>query len=281
MEREEFDNERRLAVTRLKVLFDTNVRGLSPELDPGEHEGAEGHWLQTQFGIPPDNANAPDILGFELKSNTTSKTTFGDWTADCYLFFSHKRCEGSQSTAQSCSKCRFALIGRDDFLSIFGAPNPKKRGRFSWSGRVFPKVGSVNSFGQEMIVLKDRSVEIRYHFSADSTPNRRSRVPVDLQIDNVLLARWEANSLRLKVESKFNNFGWIKCVREPGRNGRYVGIEIGRPLTFELWIRFVRSGDIFLDSGMYQGNVRPYQNWRAMNSLWRDLVDEYYGERVG
>ena len=63
-------------------LFNKNVRGKKPNTDSANqnHDGKGGHWLETQMGIKHNGDNAPDLFGFEMKNNTTSKTTFGDWS---------------------------------------------------------------------------------------------------------------------------------------------------------------------------------------------------------
>ena len=38
------------------------------------------------MGIIPNENNDADIFGFEMKKQTKAKTTFGDWTANYYLF---------------------------------------------------------------------------------------------------------------------------------------------------------------------------------------------------
>ena len=38
----------------------------------------------------------------------------------------------------------------------------------------------------------------------------------------------------------------------------------------------VIQGIVFFDSGMYEGNPRPYSQWRANNNLWDSLIIESY-----
>ena len=61
-------------------IFMKNVYGKSPDTSQQNqnHDGKKGHWLEKQMGIKPNASNAPDLLGFEMKNQTTSKTTFGD-----------------------------------------------------------------------------------------------------------------------------------------------------------------------------------------------------------
>ena len=98
----------------------------------------------------------------------------------------------------------------------------------------------------------------------------------------MLLAKWygyeknnnsKKTALETKVKNKFNNKGWFKCVME---NNIYTKIIFGKPISFETWIEYVKSGDVYFDSGMYQGNIRPYSQWRSDNIFWDNLVTEEF-----
>jgi len=54
--------------------------------------------------------------------------------------------------------------------------------------------------------------------------------------------------------------------------GIYDRIVFGDPINYKKWINGVERGEIFFDSGMYQGNKRPYSQWRAANSYWENLI---------
>jgi len=114
-------------------LFKNNVKGkkVDSTMSNVRHDGKDGHWLEKQMGISHNADNEPDIYGFEMKNNTSSKTTFGDWSASYYIFKDDKY-----------------SITRDQFLTIFGAPNVLKGNRYSWSGKPTPKINSYNTFGQ-------------------------------------------------------------------------------------------------------------------------------------
>jgi len=217
------------------------------------HDGKEGHWLENQMGIEPNAKNEPDLLGYELKNDTTSKTTFGDWSADYYIF----RDESFN-------------ISKDDFLKIFGHPNPKKDGRYSWSGSPIPKIGMVNSFGQELVIDESKNVVATYSYSKDTRENKSSLVPPNCQVENLVIARWDADSLKAKLERKFNQKGWFKCLKN--NDGVYHSIVFGNPIGYDAWIDLVSKGDVFFDSGMYTGNPRLYSQWRANNSLWEKMI---------
>lgn len=249
------------AKAKLKIvqLFNKNVRGKSPDssLSNIRHDGKDGHWLEKQMGILHNGDNLPDIFGFEMKNNTTSKTTFGDWSASYYIF-----------------KDKKYNLDRDAFLIIFGAPNELKGGRYSWSGKPTPKIKKYNSFGQILKIDKDNNILAYYSFSRDQRPDKAVNVPKNLQKDNLIIARWDSSMMKKRVENKFNMLGWFKCLKDS--NGVYNRIVFGNPINFNTWIQGVREGLIYFDSGMYQGNLRPYSQWRADNRYWDSLVVDSY-----
>lgn len=237
-------------------LFERKVKGKAPVVKKGSiHDGEAGHWLEKRFGIKPNGNNAPDLHGFELKSASKQKTTFGDWSADKYIF--------DPKTGQ-CS--------RNDFFRFFGAPNAQ--GRFSWSGSPAPKVGKWNSFGQRLILDDEGSVYAVYRFDRDSREDKSSILPNEMKTGELALAIWESKTLKKRVEDKFGNYGWFKCLLDD--QGIYDEIVFGAPITFEGWIKDVRLGKIYLDSGMKEDNPRPYSSWRADNRYWDNLIVSRY-----
>lgn len=239
-------------IHELVAIFRANVRGkASPPFSGSGHDGEKGHWLEQQFGITANGLNAPDIMGFELKNGTKNKTTFGDWSADRYIFDKS-----------------FGLCTRNEFLRFFGSPNSD--GRFSWSGRPVPKVDVWNEFGQRLFVNESGSIFAVYSYPRDHRVDKSQIVPVGFQKDQLALAVWSESTLRERVQSKFGENGWFKCLQDD--RGTYVEIAFAKPLTFETWIDGVRNGKIYLDSGMKEDNARPYSSWRADNSYWDSLI---------
>jgi len=263
---------------KIKHTFDESIRGREPILPIGkkEHDGWEGHWLQEQFGLAADAKNAPDLNGFELKDDTGRVTTFGDWSADEYIFFSHSACQRNPSKAAQCAKCKNASISRTEFLQIFGTPNPAKKDRHSWSGSVCPKVNGINQYGQILTVYPDGTIRAEYDYNMDQRPDKDSVVPLALHKETVALATWHSASLKKKLENKFKEHGWFKCMQESKGHGKYVGIVFGGPIEFEDWVKQVRLGNVYFDSGMYEGNSRKYSQWRASNAFWTSLTEETY-----
>ena len=239
-------------------VFNVKVRGKLPDLSSfnKRHDGRAGHWLEEQMGIAHNASNSPDIMGYEMKNSTSSKTSFGDWSAHYYIF-----------------EEKAYRLTRNRFMSVFGKYNPKKK-RYSWSGSPIPKINVYNDFGAILLVDKSDNINIYYNFGKDARANKQSLVPRKLQKPSLLLAQWDAKWMRKKVETKFNKSGWFKCKKNS--DGVYTNIVFGDPINYKVWLRDVKKGLIYFDSGMYQGNSRNYSQWRADNSYWDLLVTETY-----
>ena len=261
--------------TNKKIIiekFNNNVKGKRPNITNKNqrHDGKEGHWLETQMEIIHNANNAPDLLGYEMKNQTTSgKITFGDWSADEYIFL-HGR--GSN---QINSINKNYQISRDDFLKIFGKPNPLKNNRLSWSGTPCPShYGDTTTFGQSLTMDSNENIIITYNFYNDQRPDKLNIIPTNMQVDNLIIAKWNSHSLKIKLERKFNQNGWFTCIKDS--NGVYKNISFGKPINYNSWIQLFKDRIVFFDSGMYQGNKRPYSQWRATTEFWHSLITDTY-----
>ncbi len=250
---------------RIIELFNKKVKGKKPDSSKSnkKHDGKDGHWLEKQMGITHNAENLPDLDGFEMKNNTTNKTSFGDWSASYYIFKDEKYFFEDKT-----------LINRDKFMIIFGAPNPKKDNRYSWSGKPTPKINNYNSFGQKLCIDKQNNIVAIYSFNEDKRINKKEIVPKNMQKNNLVIAKWSAEMMKKRVENKFNMLGWFKCLKN--REEIYSKIVFGAPINFETWIEGVKKGLIYFDSGMHHGNIRPYSQWRADNKYWNSLIIETY-----
>jgi hypothetical protein len=255
---------------RIIELFNANVKGKKADTSNSNqrHDGKEGHWLETQMGIAHNGDNEADLLGYEMKNQTTSgKITFGDWSADEYIYL-HGRGKNKTNSINA----NYSLT-RDDFLRIFGKPNPLKDNRLSWSGIPCPTYyGDTSKFGQYLTMDSDNNILIIYYFSKDQREDKQDIVPMNMQIDNLVIAKWKYETLKVKVERKFNQNGWFTCLKNS--EGVYHQISFGKPMNFTSWIFLFKERVIFFDSGMYQGNIRPYSQWRATTSFWHTLITD-------
>jgi len=91
-----------------------------------------------------------------------------------------------------------------------------------------------------------------------------------MQQEHLVLARWDYEWMKAKLEDKFNQKGWFKCLKND--KGVYSEIVFGAPITYKNWLIGVQKGLIFFDSGMYQTNIRNYSQWRANNDYWNSLI---------
>lgn len=258
-------------------LFRANVRGKTPDVSKKSqgHDGKVGHWLEEQFNIAHNADNLADLFGYELKNQTKSKTTFGDWSANEYIYNCNKY---AHLFSESDSIAR-----RDKFMRIFGHSNSQKGGRYSWSGEPCPKISGFNKFGQKLEIDVNNDIIAVYNYKFDCRPNKSEIIPLEFQKEEIVIARWYGESvpngatgkcLKDKVENKFNQEGWFVC--KTGADGRYNEICFGSPINYETFLKLVKTGDIFFDSGMHEGNSRPYSQWRMNNSGWNRLIVERY-----
>jgi hypothetical protein len=240
-------------------IFDEKVKGKKPDSSKAntKHCGKDGHWLEKQFGLKSNGKNAPDIFGFEMKNNTGSKTSFGDWSPNYWIF----KTRGNPDSE----------LTRDDFFELFGRPNQAKNNRLSWSGDPFPKVNKWNRYGQRLEIDRNKNINAVYDFSRDQRSHKSSLIPSEYQSGKIILASWTYESLKVKLENKFLKFGWFKCLQNS--SGIYEKIVFGDPVTFEFFLGNFLSGDIYIDCGMYQGNKRPYMTWRASNKFWDNMSE--------
>ena len=241
----------------IEDTFEKNVKGLIPDLHEFNlnHDGAEGDWLTKKMGLSVNGRNEPDFMGFEMKKHSRGKTTFGDWSPDEALY-----------------KAPSKELDREKFLELFGSPNANKDGRYSWSGTVFPKVGKFNSYGQMLAVDGEKNILATYTHEKNSIAFSKVKIPQRYTKGEIVLAKWSHKTLRRKVESKFNQRGWFRCLKNS--EGAYDRLQFGGPINFENFIQLFMHGTIYLDCGMHQVNPRPYMNFRASNELWNALAEK-------
>lgn len=190
--------------------FITNVQGkvYDPTGFNKRHDGAEGHWLEQQMGIAANGNNEADLLGYEMKKATSSKTTFGDWSPDIALWKKQR------------PYLEIPQLDRDrEFLKFFGKPNALKNNRLSWSGEPVPTIKGYNTFGQILQIDDNQNILACYSYSKDKRPNKADLLPEHFKRDDLIIAKWLKDIIKQKVERKFNDNGWFKCFKNA--NGVY------------------------------------------------------------
>ena len=250
-------------------IFKNNVYGKQVDSSQhnSNHDGTVDHWLEKQMGIKPNAKNESDLLGFEMKNQTSTKTNFGDWSPTYFIFDNPYIIQWDTGENSFNRRNKY-------FLPIFGKPNEDIDHRLFWSGSVIPKINQRNQYGCILKITAHNDIEIQYSYSFDNRTHKSTLVPEVFQKEDLVIARWSANKMRQRVNQKFNQNSWFRCKTDGA--GKYIAIEFGEALSFEKWIRLVKKGAIFFDSGMYESNLQPYSNWHANNSLWDSLVVRSY-----
>jgi hypothetical protein len=245
----------------------TNVKGKPILIENTKHCGSEGHWLETQFGISHNAKNEPDLLGYEMKKNS-SKITFGDFSASEYLFSKKKDIIENMNNWEKGKN----NITREDYIKYFGTPNPLKNNRYSWSGSCVPTYGIWNHCGQMLNFNDSLDLCVYYSFENDIREDKNS-YPKFIQ-NNIIIAIWEKNKLEQHINKKFNKKGFFICKKI---NDTYEKICFGKPFDFNYFVDNIKNKNIIFDSGMYQGNSRNYSQFRSSaNNFWNILITEEY-----
>ena len=264
---------------RIIERFMQNVYGREPDIESGnsQHNGVAGHWLEDQMGIQHDADNAPDLWGYECKNATGSKTTFGDWNASYFIWRDEQRFPNLADLTGENLRIRQRANKDEVFLRAFG--EIRDNGRYSWSGSPSPSrtTNGFNGYGQAMSV-NNNSISIIYSYSHDPRPRKAVLVPETFQIDNLLLLKWNEETITERVENKFGREGWFKCLVDEQDN--YNAIMFGGPFHIDRFLQSVRNGNVIFDTGMKErrddGTDRYRMQWRASNVFWEELSDERF-----
>jgi hypothetical protein len=244
-------------------LFNQNVRNKKVVLTGNLHYGSVGHWLEGQMNIARNCKNEPDFEGFEMKKYS-QKISFGDFSATEYAFTRRDRKQYISKDLQ---------MTRSQFMSFFGKKNHEKNDRYSWSGRCVPTYDQWNLFGQLLTVEPNNDICIYYSFSLDSREEKEN-FPDYLKNENILIAIWKSEKMERHINRKFNQNGFFICKM---KDDIFTSICFGEPFTFNQFIEGIKKRIIIFDSGMYDGNNRPYSHFRSINdTFWKTLLIEEY-----
>ena len=238
----------------------------TPITNTKKNDGSEGHWLETQMGLQLNSKNEPDIYGYEMKK-ISKKITFGDFSASEYLF-SKQKPELDLFNQTNETLCR------NDFIRIFGAPNPHKNNRYSWSGKCVPKYGIWNEYGQILFFNECSDLCIEYSYEKD-TRQYKNKFPEFLKHKNILIAIWKMDKLKKHIDQKFNIKGFFICKKKSEQ--MFSQICFGKPFNFDYFMEHIKNKNIIFDSGMYMGNTRNYSHFRStFTNFWENLIIETY-----
>jgi len=255
-------------------MFNENIKGKKIDTSNSnqKHAGKEGHWLEKQMQIKHNSKNEPDLYGYEMKKQS-NKITFGDFSASEYIYSSNKKRDYINKKNNWTDEEN--KLTREEFFHYFGAKNPLKNNRWSWSGKCVPKYNKWNDNGQ-ILLIEDDNICIYYSYSKDKRnkdDDNLKKLPPYLKKYNILIVFWDKNKMKDHIEKKFNNKGFFICKKT---NDIYDKICFGKKFDYQVFIQYFKTGDIFFDSGMYSTNIRNYSQFRANASFWNKLIIEEF-----
>ena len=261
--------------SKIIELFKLNIKGKTPDVTNNnkKHCGKEGHWLEKQMGIEHNANNMPDIYGYEMKKQS-KKITFGDFSASEYIYSKERKYINEKN--KWIKPEENYEITRIDFFHYFGSKNAEKHNRLSWSGKCIPKYNQWNNQGQTLLINENNDICIYYSYSKDNRDKidkDYKPIPKFLQKNDILIAYWSNIKMKKHIEDKFNNNGFFICKKT---DNIYDKICFGKKFDYKLFVENFKSGDIFFDSGMYNGNTRNYSQFRANEDFWNKLIIEEY-----
>lgn len=250
---------------KIMKLFRKKIKNKDVIIDGKKHCGSIGHWLEGNLGVKRNASNEPDLFGYEIKKSA-NKITFGDFSASEYLF-SHKRDELNKINGYD-----FGKLNKKEFIRIFGTYKSDKK-RFSWSGKSVPKYPNKKCTNKGLKFIVEKGDIICYYYpKLDKNVNdilfKKYRL---FEKDKIAIAIWKESKMRKHIENKFNQKGFV-IFNYDNKIGRFTKLYFGKPLSYELFIDEFTSGNIFFDSGMYEGNNRNYSQFRASMNFWKELI---------
>jgi len=252
-------------------LFRTNVKNkkLDTTQSNKSHDGKEGHALEKLMNIKHNANNLPDLYGYEMKKDA-NKITFGDFTASEYLF------SNSKDTINKINgwNNNQVKLSRIDFIKTFGTKNVDKNNRYAWSGSCIPKYNIFNYNGTIFKFNEKNDLCIYYSYDKD-TRKEKNTFQEFLKKNDVLIVIWLKDKLMNHVNKKFNDKGFFICSKNKKTN-LYDKIGFGKPFSFDFFVENFKTGKIFFDSGMYNGNDRNYSQFRANSNFWHELITEEF-----
>ena len=88
-----FDLDETLEIRKKIVeIFMSKVFGKKADTSSSDpkHSGKVGHWLEKQMGVVHNASNTPDLMGYEMKTES-NPITFGSWDPNYWVFRDEKR----------------------------------------------------------------------------------------------------------------------------------------------------------------------------------------------
>ena len=238
---------------KIKILriFNDNVKGKKYEKSNKEHNGEEGHWLESQMGVKPNGKNEPDLYGHEMKKDSP-KITFVDKTpSKIYL-------EGEELEYKNINKGNNK--GKKlQFWNIFQRTNSATKKIGGW------KLDKWDVDGQCLHIDENNNILVLYNYNYDERINKNDLVS-DYYKDNTsrIILSWDKIDIETAINNKWNKKGFFICKKN--NDGIYNKICFGDTITFNYWIQQVKEQNIYYDNyssydGRWRGGFRASKKW--------------------
>lgn len=257
------DIQKNMTKDQIILLFEKNVKGKIYVKNNDDHCGEEGQWLEKLMNLKINSNNSPDIGGYEMKKDS-KKISFGDWSGE-YLFSQKRELIDDMNDEK-------IMLTKEKFIKYFGNKNEEKD-RYSWSGSCVPKYNEWNNCGQMLKIDEHNNILAMYAYDLDK---RKAKTTPEWKNREICIAVWNNKKMENHVNNKFNQKGFFICKKD--KNNKYNKICFGMPINFKLFIKKIKTGDIFFDSGMYYDEHKPnnrlYSHWRAGQKFWDNLLIE-------
>ncbi len=235
-------------------LFNTNVKGKLPT-NTSLHDGSEGHNLERLMGLKSNSKNEPDLLGYEMKTQTKSKITFVDKTP------SKKYYKGVVVNKQDKDTKRV-------FWNTFKRQKSEGTTIGGW------KLNKYDNDGQCLKVDDNKNIQVMYLYKNDKRPNKNELIDNYYKNDKPhIIIEWLKKDLQDTIDKKWNQAGFFICKKN--KNNIYYKICFGNPINFKYWIEQLEKENIYYD-GYSKVDGRWRGCFRASNSWWYSHITEEY-----
>jgi hypothetical protein len=243
-----------MAVQAIVELFNTNVKGKKfVREEHNNHDGEEGHWLEKRMGTAPNGKNEPDLLGYEMKKES-SKTTFIDKTPS-KIFLKGVEME------------RRNIEDRELFWTMFQRTTSSNIKIGGW------KLDKWDIDGQCLNIDEENNINVLYNYEHDKRTNKNELVSEYYKNNQShTIISWSKTDMETCINNKWNQNGFFICKKN--RNKVYNKICFGNKFSFDFWIEQVKQKNIYCDgyskSNKWRGCFRSSNKW-----FYNYITEEY------
>ena len=239
-------------------IFNNTIKGTKFNNIKGtnkKHDGKEGHFLEKKFGLKPNCNNRPDILGFEMKNQTKSKTTFVDKVP------SNKYYKGVSFNIKDTETKKI-------FWNTFKRQYSKGIRIGGWNLNEYDKDG------QCLYVDDNKNIKVLYQYKYDKRPNKNELIDNYYKNDEIhIIMEWVNKDIQEIFNNKWNQGGFFVCKKD--KKNIYNKICFGKPESFEYWLEHIKQKNICFEGysnldGKWRGCFRASNKW-----FYSHITEEY------